>query len=515
MSSLFFKILTAWVVLLYILPFEYSATLDLPNHLARAKILLTCFSQPEMPVCAHYVVKFIPVPYILADSILLLLEAVLPASYVERAAIALLMLGYLFSWTKLFLAVHPQKNIAYYAGLLFTFNCFLAKGFFAYLLSINLCLLILAWWWPKKDHKSLFNQLVLAGGLCLLFLVHLAGFVICAIAIFTYDLHHIIKLHWRQSLPFILKSWPVVIVTSCLYLFQQLQTRWSIAIPSSFQDGVTPFSLEWLTSKLLRSLYIFVNYDKYSEVLLAMVVLIAVLSSIPFRKIRALVGSYWTLLSIVLAWFYIITPDVTHGVVDVDLRFVIPIFLSLFLASASLVKLYSILSLALLPSLLIYSSIQIYYKTAAQTEVTEIMQVIKHIPAGSSLTLLSSKTVFPNTKNSRANPYAHLAANYILSGGQLVDGLFECSMNVNTPYFCQADQQLWHSSFRRQFGGLNASQPSEIELVKRKFDYFLILGAEQQLVDLTFPLVDFDRFYQRNKLVGLIKRATIDSIPEK
>jgi hypothetical protein len=77
------------------------------------------------------------------------------------------------------------------------------------------------------------------------------------------------------------------------------------------------------------------------------------------------------------------------------------------------------------------------------------------------------------------NPFPHFANYYILNGGKIVGGLFDCKKNKTMQYFCIESQEMSTDDYHiNQFYGIKKVGDNNISKMTKMFDYILILGLE-------------------------------------
>ncbi len=491
----------ALCVLIFVFGFRYPAAMDMPNHLARAHILNSCLEQQRSALCDNFQVQFKPISYFFPDYTLMLLLRIVPSEFAAgNIAIFLMLLINLVGWYCLFREVNSRCNPAYVAGLALLMNNFLYKGFYAYLLGNGALLLWLAFWWPRRDMRSVRTSLALSFGLFLLFLCHLAAFFTAVFCFCLYAAHAVLTASTPKRREVLLGSlgacWPLLLTFCALYGLQQLETGATLLQQVGAQ-GWAPEQgmLQWLKLKLLRLAYVFVNHEKYLD--LGFFALLCALTAFAagLRWLGTVFKHYWGLAFLGLTAVYAVAPDISHGGSDVDLRFLLPAYFCLFLwlggGKSSTAAGFKIISLVLL----LWFCFNFYHRIGMERELALVDGAISRIPPGHSLVEVNSRVSYPSGSHSRVNPFSHFATYYYLRGGVLVDGLLNCYMNPNIPYFCYRDSALATRDFKNQFQGLAALTDQELETLHDRFEYFLVIEPEASLVRKRLASERFEELY--------------------
>lgn len=501
MSTWFF---VPWIILaLYVFSSPYSGLLDIENHLSRAYIIGTCLFDSAAPVCQNFVVRATAIPFFFADATLMLCLKLFSPELAGNVAVFLMLTALLAGWYLLCRSVSKTMNAGYIAGLFLMLNHFYYKGFYAFILGSGLQLIWMAWWWQRRDDHSFKTKIRLAAGLAFIFPFHLAPFVSAVVCYLLYDVHSYFFSEREQRMLVLrnsLRGWPVVLTFAALYIFQQIETGGWLFGHMGSQAFVADPSPQWAQVKFRRLFHVIVNHQKYIDAATLLSLALALICSISSQAWKAVVKDYWVWLAIVFVLLYFITPDITHGAIDVDLRFLFLAYFAFFTAMTRLAPLCRMSNTLCALLVLLNFSMNWYYKTPMNRELAIIDEALDQVPPGHSLVELNSKKSMPDGTWSLVNPYPHFGTRYIRRGGILVDGLFNCAMNKNMPYFCYSDPKHATVSFKNQFQGLPALEQTEIEELARDFDYILLIEPSAALVQKRLTKERFEPLFMKGEV---------------
>jgi len=469
-KSLFGVIIPCILIAVYILSFKFNGFLDMPNHLARAFIMLKCIKNPGDALCDNYVIKILPTSYFFSDATLMLYLQFFPYLIAEKIAIFNLLVLFIISWYFLYKEINSSINIGYLAGLSLIINNYLYTGFYAYLISITLCLFWLTFWWKVKDNKTFFNQIFLSLGMAIIFGFHLAGFLFVFIIYFLYEIHRMLLLE-EKKIKYLMKNSikniPIYITFFSLYFYQQGVTQESVLSPIHYKP---------LIRKIATILYPFINYSKWFDFLTLLLIFIILLLSVDIFSLRKFCRNFWTMVSATFFVFFLIAPTAAHGVYDFACRFLPIAYLALFIAIGSISKNKPVLTYAMIAILLINFTSNLYHKKITNTELSKIYHALKICPKNKNLIEINSIRNFPSQFGSRVNPFPYFSCYYILEGGALVSGLFDCKYSKHIPYFCYKNQIISHFDyFKYQFLGISKIDQEDFIKIAQVFDYVLVI----------------------------------------
>ena len=136
-----FTITTFIAFALLVLGCEFAGFLDMPNHMARAFVLKECLlGSGASEACSNFSYSFSLFPFMLADLVLVGFLSLASVFVAEKLAVVFLIGLLIFSWNRLYLAVHGRVSWPWLLAVPMFYSNFLFNGFYAYLLSLALCM---------------------------------------------------------------------------------------------------------------------------------------------------------------------------------------------------------------------------------------------------------------------------------------------------------------------------------------------------------------------------------------
>lgn len=445
----------------------------MPNHMARAYVMLKCITNPSASICSHYSIKFIPIPFYLADLTLMAYLSIFSPLLAEKIAIFVLLSLFVVFWHILYININKSSNIGYFAGLILVLSHSLYMGFYASIISLAFGLLWLSIWWKVRDKKTLLNQIFLSLGLMIIFGFHLAGFLYIFMIYCLYDLYKMFSYDKDKIKLFainVIKGFPIFVTFFGLYFFQQLSTQHSI---------IAKIEHRTLFNKIENFLYPFLNYSRNIDVLLVFSLFLILVLAIDKKSIPKLPRNFWTTVSAVFFFAYIITPVGIHGGYDVDSRFLPLAYLALFLAAGSVAKKNRVYSYAVIAIILVSFLTSLYYKNITNSELVKVYDALLKCKKDKSLVEINSMRRYPTDTRSKVYPFPHFASYYIVNGGKIVGGLFDCKKNKTMQYFCIESQDMSTEDYHiNQFYGIKKVGDNNISKMTKMFDYILMLSPE-------------------------------------
>jgi hypothetical protein len=493
-------VLIPWIICAaYLFGFQYPAAMDMPNHTARSHIMNLCLGGVTGGICDEFAVKFLPITYFLPDYSIAIFLKIFSNFYTagEFALFVVLTLN-LFGWYRLCKVVRGELTAAYIAGLPLLFNNFFYKGYYAYLLGNGALLFWIAAWWPHRDAQTLRASLKISLGLVVLYACHLAAFFSAALIFSSYALWKFLWTENRTKLirSYIASSWPFVLTLIGLYTFQEIVTEAAFNKPEGAQAWASgPSIVEWFSAKLVGLAYATINHSKYFDCAIFGLSVVACLASVNRKRLNDRSNYFWLLCFGCFIGAYFVTPNVSHGAIDVDLRFLLPGFYALFLGLGAFLERRPLPHLLL--TLLVFAqlALNLVFRVEMEAILGKMASALDKTEPGKKLVEINSISAFPLGKASRVNAFSHFGTYYMLRGGAMVDGLLNCYMNPNIPYFCYRHQNEANSLFKYQFSGLPALSSEEISSLHARFDYFLVVEPDAGLVASMMSSSQFDQLY--------------------
>ncbi len=175
-----FQWLVLALVLLHILPiwlFEYIPTQDGPCHLETA-YTFSHYSDAGSEYSRYYVRNIAPVPSWISHLLLGGSMRILAPRVAEKVLLTIYVFLFVGAVHYLLSAVDRRKTFYVLAGFPFIYNHLLHVGFYSFVISVPLSLMIVAWWWKQEDPLQWRTILLLDLFLVLLYFCHLVSVVI-------------------------------------------------------------------------------------------------------------------------------------------------------------------------------------------------------------------------------------------------------------------------------------------------------------------------------------------------
>lgn len=273
-------------------------------------------------------------------------------------------------------------------------------------------------------------------------------------------------------------------------------------------QGMTSGSttLEWWILKLVRFSYVTFNHSKYFDSAVFVLAILYLLSILNRQSLRDYAKHFWLFCAALFMAAYLVTPDISHGGADVDLRFLLPGYFLMFLGLGCLIEDSRRARFAMGVVVFLQFGLNLSFQFPMQQQLSTMSRALDHVPPGQRLVEVNSRFNFPVGNLSRVNPLSHFSAYYLLRGGFLVDGLINCYMNPNLPYFCYRRPEDATITFKYEFNGLPALNADDIRQLTERFNYILVVEPTAQLVEERLPASQFERVFHEGD-VYILKTA--------
>jgi hypothetical protein len=302
---------------------------DMPNHLARYSLISMSWLHTA-PGWVQF--RWVPTSYIAIDVIGAALVTVfgpIGASLALTIAyLALLPLG-MFALLR---AVNPRTAAWALVGSLMAFNwCFLT-GFYSYSTGVGLSLLWLAWWWPRRASTKLGVRAVGVCGVAALYLVHMSAAAIVLAAVGSACIEPLLsgRYHTRKWHQVVARCATTMIYAAgplLIYVLVRFQSA-GIGRPSEAMLFRAP------ADKLRHFLTPFASFSPAQTIFFVSAYLLALW--LRYRNERpSATNLTWMVAAGVMLAAYTIFPTLFIGAWDVDVRFLLPAYLLLFVLPAT------------------------------------------------------------------------------------------------------------------------------------------------------------------------------------
>lgn len=475
---------------IYVFSFKFNGLLDMPNHLVRSYIMKTCFLDSTNPLCANYIVSFVPSTFILSDLTLVGYLLLFPPLLAEKFALFFALASFILSWYVLYRRINGTINIGYLAGLLLILNNYIYNGFYAYILSVTGALVWLYFWWGIKDNKTILNQIILSLAMAPIFAFHLAGFLFIFMIYAFYELQkkyleHLVS--WKSTFIDTCKSIPVIVMFFGLLLAQGIMDKGN-------SSAVTTYSTVYRSAlnKVAALAFPFVNYSRIDLIITSVFFMVLVFSIDPtsYRRIKS---NFWAQVSLLFFISFMVAPVEINGIYDFDVRFLPIAYLSLFIAIGLSTRKNSFYTTAICIVLLVSFGTSMYYKNMTNQQLIRIYNMMNFCQRNESLVEINSIRNYPVNSGSRVSPFPYFSQYNIINNGGLVGGLFNCKANRNISYFCYANNGIMPLDYARfHFWGITAVDRKDLIKLAAYFDYILLIGNESE--DYIYSKIDADIF---------------------
>lgn len=400
---------------------------DAPNHLARYVLINKAWDHTAP---AWVTFHWLATGYIALDVVGALLVRLTSAITALRlmviAYVVLLPLGML----ALLRAVNPRTSAWALVACLLTFNWYFLEGFLSYSIGIGLSLFWLAWWWPRRDDLGAVTLICGALGVGLLYLVHMSA---AAVALTAAGVACLEPLQHRSADSGIAR-WRRTrrrIVAAAAYAFPvlllHLLMKWSSAFPATAENVAFRESGD----KLRHLLTPFASFSTVEAVLFT--AMYAVALGLRFGPRRSSprsspLRSSWVAVSVALLLLYLVFPVLLFRAWDVDVRFLLPAYLVVFVdtSHARFRTPGRRTVLAITSFVILQAGVTSWYASRIDRREQAFMDVVSLVPAHSdALVLASDQGDF-----FRVDPFMHIGEWLTIADPRVrVNGLFAGGTN--------------------------------------------------------------------------------------
>ena len=205
------------VILVYVLPiwvFKYFPSQDGPCHIYNS-FILRHYNDPEYRFNEFYEIRKSPVPNWASHASMMLLMYVVPPLIAEKVLLTCYVVLMSVSMLYLLSAVGGGRTPLVFIGVPFIYNYLLLMGFYNFMLSVALLMLVIGYWWKHFETFRVKNMLVLGLLLVALYFCHLVSL---ALALFSIAVIAILSLiprfsKWKQALLSLLCMLPAIGLT--------------------------------------------------------------------------------------------------------------------------------------------------------------------------------------------------------------------------------------------------------------------------------------------------------------
>lgn len=297
-------VLPIWLV-------KYPPLIDYPNHLARA-FVLHHLHDPNYDFSRWYAPDWGPNPYLLADLLMQVFQSVVGIYAAGRLMLTLCVLG--LPWGVLFFLRRANPGSEYLALWAFAlaYNRNFLMGFMSFELSLALCFVVVGVWLDYLRNNKMSTYALSIVLTVVLYLTHLGGYAIAALAIGIYTLMNfgMGRKFWLSTIPFL--------PGALFFLY------------SKFNGGWAKRALDYRTWNLLSKLKgMVVPFMLYSRPL-GLLTLVGVLTTAVYllwRRDKLELNLAWTAVAIAIVAVHWIMPGMYGDLGFINYRFCIVAFL--------------------------------------------------------------------------------------------------------------------------------------------------------------------------------------------
>ena len=391
---------------------------DIVNHLARYTLIHDLWFSGTS---SEYVdIRPLPTAYIAVDIVgATLLHWFAPQTVMH--AIAALCLITLPLGTYLFARVvaPQQRGLAAVAALL-SFNWYFLYGFVNYILGVGFALMVLSVWWSRRADMNVARMLLFGVVSAALYLVHMvcAALVLLFIGL-EYALYVLTHLRERRG------KWYEAVVNArgLLLLVVTLCVAgvWYLTQSATPDHYTLAHSFRTPTSKLVHLATPFYSFSAPQAAVVAFGYLISLALFLWVAR-RSIGFNLATLLPLTLGAAYFAFPVELFGAYDVDVRFLLPAYLVVFMipVAMSAVPMIRRVAYLLVGAAVVHAGVIYFYAHAIDGDLRQFRQVLAQVPEGHNVLPL----VADRNRYGRIDPYRHFALWQIIEHRGRAPGLF-------------------------------------------------------------------------------------------
>lgn len=456
---------------------------DIANHMARYTLMERAWSGHPVPWAQF---RLLPSPYIAVDvmgaALVHLLGPHLAARVIATATLGLLPLG----MYRLLRVVAPAERYWTMIAVLLSLSPFFLKGLLNYQIGIGAMLLWVAAWWPRRERASWVTRVGLAVGVALLLLIHLhAAFV--ATLVLGIDLgQQLLRGLRATSVRAVLREQSGRVATATVVGAVSLPLLWQMAKVGPASDpGSAAIALRTVLGKLGALTEPLYTFSPWEMAVTALPILVA--GIFYFRRSAGAPNrSVFGLTALALALLYLLTPKSVGGASHLDVRWLLPLYLLVFVsAPLPTGRPARLIAPLLCAACLVHAGLTIFVGRRIDARLDDFDTLLHELPKDSRILAL----VGGPRQYARVEPYLHYALWHTVETGSRVGGLF--SAVVEPPGKPQV-VSLQFAHFREMDPPFAVYDPwraaGEPALpwprLNREYDFLLQAGEDPELSDL-------------------------------
>jgi hypothetical protein len=355
---------------------------DTANHLARYTLISRIWAGTAPSWVSFHL---LPTGYVAVD----IFGAALVSLFGPRVTMHLLGALYAvmlpFSMYCLLRAVNARSTGLALVGCLLTFNWYFITGFLSYSLGIPLTFFWLTWWWPRRHAMGANSLACGAIGISLLYMVHMsaAAVALIAVSVCSFETSMIASFSraaWRLAVRKAAEVMALALPSIALYLLMKF------SFPPAEQNQIifrTPIE------KLKHVIAPFATFSAMQAAILLLSYITALGVYLWYVRSAGSLWSKWLVVPLALMLAYIVSPVFALDAWDVDVRFLVPAFLLVFV-NPNQTQTFSRRATAFLAALsIVHGAVTWKYAESASSRTAEVVSLLHSIPDGPNVLYLA------------------------------------------------------------------------------------------------------------------------------
>ena len=419
-DGLFYVMLLVNVAI--VLALDYFPYADGINHIARYFLIKEALDGASITLDVSF--KFLPSPYLAVDLVgVFLLSYFSPYFVAKIIAISALILPAI-GFRMLVSSVNPSLRGLAIAATILSFNWCFFYGFFNYLIGFGLSMIFISLWWKSRVKNNVLSIILLAFFATVLYLIHMSAIAIVLVAIgsaLCIHIFHCIKSGEKilvvfKSDSFFRYDFTALMVILMSVTFVAVVARLNLPQHASSID-VSALIFRTPLEKIKQIFSVMYSFSLL-QLLISVFVYFATIFLILRHFYKSIKNYSFILTSIILFVFYLIFPVQFMGAYDVDIRFLLPAFLFVFLFDSSkFVTRRLMVSLFLLSGL--NSLVAYYYTNNIDSKLESYANILNSLPENSRVLALVTDNAY-----GRIDVNRHFNLWHIINKNGYTNGLF-------------------------------------------------------------------------------------------
>jgi hypothetical protein len=386
---------------------------DYINHVARYTLIERVWRGDPV---AGIEVRFVPSPYGATDAVGAALVWLGGPSFTLAVVVLAAMLLPPAGMYALLRQVDPRQRGWALIGTLFSFSWYFMIGYLNYVIGVGLALLWLAAWWPRRASLRPRDLGLLSAGIAGVFLVHLSAPLI-ALGVVGVDYALAAwrergRLGWARALR---RPELGVLVTATA----TVGVLWVSAWLSTSSGAHVPPVHPGITRKIERLAAPFYSFSAAQMAVMAGAYLVALVALLRSAERRWRLETF-TAASLLFVLLYTVSPRDAAGAGDVDVRWLMAVYLLPFCAAAPHRRPAPALLCALTVACVGHAAVVWRQANVIERELRDYARVLRMLPPETRVLPL----VTDGRRHGRVSPYLHFALWHVIQADGRVPGLF-------------------------------------------------------------------------------------------